>query len=219
MKDSFILYTSYMTQLELLTMEQRGALLTAIMAYASGADLPEMDGAAAMAFAFIKADMDRNAERYDKVIEARREAGKHGGRPKANGFSESKEKQTEAKKAEYVYEYDDELKEKTPKGVQKKSGFTPPTPQQVREYCEEKGYTNVDAEKCCDFYESKGWFVGKTKMKDWKAAVRNWSRSQRQEKTADGRQGKTVNRFNNFEQREYDWTDLERRILAAQEVH
>ena len=37
----------------------------------------------------------------------------------------------------------------------------------------EHGY-NVDAERFVDFYRSKGWLVGKNKMKDWKAAVRSW---------------------------------------------
>jgi hypothetical protein len=55
--------------------------------------------------------------------------------------------------------------------------FTPPSPQDVKEYAAEKGYS-LDAERFCDFYTSKNWFVGKTKMKDWKAAVRNWVRRQ-----------------------------------------
>ena len=32
----------------------------------------------------------------------------------------------------------------------------------------------IDVNKFINFYESKGWMVGKNKMKDWKAAVRNW---------------------------------------------
>lgn len=53
--------------------------------------------------------------------------------------------------------------------------FVPPTPEEVEAYVNEKGY-NVDANRFVDFYQSKGWMVGKSKMKDWKAAVRNWSR-------------------------------------------
>ena len=51
--------------------------------------------------------------------------------------------------------------------------FTPPTPTDVEKYAAEKGLT-IDADTFCDFYESKGWMVGKNKMKDWKAAVRGW---------------------------------------------
>lgn len=53
------------------------------------------------------------------------------------------------------------------------SRFAPPTPSDVENYATEKGLT-IDADKFCDFYESKGWMVGKNKMKDWKAAVRGW---------------------------------------------
>lgn len=51
----------------------------------------------------------------------------------------------------------------------------PPTVEMVRAYCLERG-NNVDAEKFCDFYESKNWYVGKNKMKDWQAAVRTWEK-------------------------------------------
>ena len=54
--------------------------------------------------------------------------------------------------------------------------FCPPTLEEVKSYVIEKGYT-MDAERFCNFYESKGWFVGKNKMKDWQAAVRNWEKS------------------------------------------
>lgn len=93
MRESFILYTSYMEHIDLLTMEQRGILLTAIFAYESKSELPDMDGMTKMAFSFIKSDMDKNEEKYQQVIEARREAGKKGGRPKANGFLEKQKKQ------------------------------------------------------------------------------------------------------------------------------
>ena len=53
--------------------------------------------------------------------------------------------------------------------------FKPPTEDEVRAYCEERGNA-VDAGKFYDFYSSKGWMVGKNKMKDWKAAVRTWER-------------------------------------------
>ena len=61
------------------------------------------------------------------------------------------------------------------KGV---SHFTPPTLEDVQAYCKERG-NKVDAERFIDYYASKGWLVGKAKMKDWKAAVRNWERSER----------------------------------------
>lgn len=53
--------------------------------------------------------------------------------------------------------------------------FVPPTFEEVRNYCIERN-NNVDPERFVDFYSSKGWMVGKNKMKDWKAAVRTWER-------------------------------------------
>ena len=64
--------------------------------------------------------------------------------------------------------------------TEKKAHFVPPTLENVIGYCRENGY-KVDAQRFIDFYESKGWMVGKNKMKDWRAAVRNWSRQDRRE--------------------------------------
>ena len=55
----------------------------------------------------------------------------------------------------------------------KSSVFTHPTLEQVAEYCKERG-NNIDPQRFIDYYTSNGWMVGRTKMKDWKAAVRNW---------------------------------------------
>lgn len=55
----------------------------------------------------------------------------------------------------------------------KSRAFTPPSLDEVRAYCSERN-NNVDPQRFIDFYESKGWFVGKNKMKDWKAAIRTW---------------------------------------------
>ena len=61
------------------------------------------------------------------------------------------------------------------KPERKMKRFTPPTVAEVYAYMTERGLNNKDeAEAYCDFYQSKGWLVGKAKMKDWKAAVRTW---------------------------------------------
>ena len=56
-----------------------------------------------------------------------------------------------------------------------KNRFIPPTLEEVSAYCKERN-NNVNPERFIDFYESKGWLVGKSKMKDWKASVRTWER-------------------------------------------
>lgn len=58
----------------------------------------------------------------------------------------------------------------------KSSRFIPPTVEEVRDYCNERN-NNIDAENFVDYYESKGWMIGRNKMKDWKASVRTWERN------------------------------------------
>ena len=82
MKNTFIIYTDWYKQLEILTMEQRGVLFTAMMCYQMGVEMPEMDGVVNMAFRFICADMERNNAKYEQICEKRRAAGLKGGRPK-----------------------------------------------------------------------------------------------------------------------------------------
>jgi len=54
--------------------------------------------------------------------------------------------------------------------------FIKPTIQEITTYCQERNNA-IDANQFFDFYESKGWMVGKNKMKDWKAAIRTWERN------------------------------------------
>ena len=76
------------------------------------------------------------------------------------------------------------IKEKdTTLGVSKKKSdrFTPPSLEDVQNYCLERN-NSVDPQAFIDFYASKGWMVGKNKMKDWKAAVRTWERNRNNSK-------------------------------------
>ena len=64
--------------------------------------------------------------------------------------------------------------------------FVPPSLSEVKAYCQERN-NGINPEQFIDFYESKGWFVGKNKMKDWKAAVRNWEQRRKEERGEDDR--------------------------------
>lgn len=70
----------------------------------------------------------------------------------------------------------DKDKEKDINNSKPSSRFTPPTLEDVGAYCLERK-NNVDPERFIDYYTSNGWLVGKTKMKDWKAAVRTWEKN------------------------------------------
>lgn len=51
--------------------------------------------------------------------------------------------------------------------------FVPPSLSEVEAYCQERN-NGINPQHFIDFYASKGWMIGKNKMKDWKAAVRTW---------------------------------------------
>jgi len=94
--------------------------------------------------------------------------------------------------------------------------FAIPTIDEIKEYCKERK-NNVDAEKFFDYYESKGWLVGKTKMKNWQAAIRNWEKNsfdngnKKQELKTHNH-----NEFANFE--EYDFLAEFDEILKEEEA-
>lgn len=81
-KGTFILRCDFYPQVQLLSREQRGDLLTALFAYTSGEDMPSLDGITSMCFEFIRASIDSYSERYDAKCQQNRENGKRGGRPK-----------------------------------------------------------------------------------------------------------------------------------------
>ena len=59
--------------------------------------------------------------------------------------------------------------------IESRTKFTKPTIEEVKNYCLEHR-KNVDAEQFYNFYESKGWMIGKSPMKNWKAAIATWEK-------------------------------------------
>lgn len=102
-KSSFLIYLDYEEQFNLLTDEQIGQLMRAIIKYEKTREIPQLNGIVKMAFSFIKTQLDRDREKYEARCEKNRENAKKGGRPrknqkdnlKANGFNEN---QMDAKK-------------------------------------------------------------------------------------------------------------------------
>lgn len=111
-KNSFLIYTDYEEQFNLLTDEQLGQLIRAIMQYEKTGEILKLDGMLKMAFSFIKTQLDRDREKYEEKCAKNRENAKRGGRPKKqmdnkkpNGF---KGNQTDAKKPDNDNEDDNE---------------------------------------------------------------------------------------------------------------
>ena len=85
--------------------------------------------------------------------------------------------------------------------------FVPPSVDEVKAYCQERK-NSVEAQSFVDFYTANGWVQGKGKpIKDWKACVRTWEKNQKSNLT-------TKNKFNQFEQRDYDFNSIEEKLLS-----
>lgn len=167
MRESFIFYKSFLECLQELPDTDRLALYDTIAHYGIEGENKETNGLVKAIFALIKPQIDANVTRYEN--------GKKGGRPKTETKPKRNRAKTEAEPNVNVNVNENvnvNVKEKD-----KKEKFHTPTVDEVKEYVEEKGYS-VDPQRFVDFYASKGWMVGKNHMKDWKAAVRTWNRSE-----------------------------------------
>lgn len=116
-KDSFVLYNSYYDLLEDLDMEQRGALLTAILEHSLGIEQTDLDPITKLAYRVIASQLDRDRKKWEQTCKKRAEAGRKGGiasgqarsktkQKQANEAKASKRKQSQANEAEYEYEYE-----------------------------------------------------------------------------------------------------------------
>ena len=213
-----VFYRSFASAIKKLPDEFQLSALWAIIDYGIDGKEPSDNGIAEAIFSMAKPQIDANNKRYNnglkggrlKQEESKAEPNSNQKEPNNNqtktkqSFSETKLEPNENEKENVnVKDKEKEIKRKR---------FTPPTTQEVEAYCLEKGYT-VDSDRFIDFYESKGWMIGKNQMKDWKAAVRNWNRGQRQGLTTESKAPDSRNRFNNFEQRSYDFKNLEKKLL------
>ena len=93
--------------------------------------------------------------------------------------------------------------------------FVPPTISDIVAYSHEAGL-RVDADRFWNYYQSNGWMVGRNKMKDWKAAVRNWA-AKENEQDRKTRAAPAPKKFNNFEPREMQGSAMDELIRRLEE--
>lgn len=166
-----------------LTDEEAGRLFRALLLYAQGEN-PEFLGNERFVFPSMRAQIDRDKDAYEAVVERNKRNGSKGGRPKSNpenpdepsGLFGNPENPDEPKTKT-------KTKTKTKNKINiggaggdpapKRKRFSPPSVEEVRTYINSMGYS-VSAQGFVDFYTSNGWKVGKNTMRDWKAAVRGW---------------------------------------------
>lgn len=205
----FFLYFDQYEPIKLLSMEQKGMLLEAMFAKFSGGEYEITDPVVLMAFGFMEHGFKLEQDKYFKICEKRRENIKKRWDTKNTNVSLDDTKDTSVYKSiqtdTSVYK-SIQTDTNVYKGIQtipypdpdlnpdpdpdkniygaKSPGhtsqrFTPPSLEDVQAYCRERG-NHVDAQRFIDFYASKGWMVGKNRMKDWKACVRTWEQGSTQ---------------------------------------
>lgn len=218
-KNSFVIYTDCLEQLEVIPDAERGVLFLEVLKYARTGVVPTIENPFLKAlFLGFKNQIDRDTAKYDEVCKKRAEAGRNGGNQRvanlkiqatqsncnqnqANASNclkvEANASNTQANQADSVNGsvnvYDIDIN----KSKGKTSRFSPPTLQEVENYIKEKGYS-VDAEAFIAFYDSNGWLVGKNKMKSWKSAVTTWAKREEKQPQRPTSKSKTINNVNSI---------------------
>lgn len=164
---------------------EKGRLLTAMMAYALHDEEIHLTGNERFVWPVFRQMIDQSKA----ALEAKVNAGKarHSKSEQESSESSSSQQesaetsttQQEAAKAPIIKNQESRIKNQDTRNKNKGEGekrtrFSPPSPAEVDAYAKEQGI-NVVGQRFCDFYASKGWKVGGSPMKDWKAAARNWA--------------------------------------------
>ena len=180
--------------LDILPPEQYKNTLTKMRQYVEHGEEPEgLEPMEQMAFESLRAFMNENIKTYQRTIEANRQNGRKGGRPRkakeTHGFSEKPtethgepnetHKNQSTKYKVQSTKYTDsiesiEIDASASPSSRASKRFSPPGLEEIEAYFAEKGGTAAQAERFRDFYKSNGWKVGKNPMKSWKAAASGW---------------------------------------------
>lgn len=206
-RKQFTWYRSYYDALKELPAEEFRAIVLAVCAYALDGEEPELSGVARAIFTLIRPTLEvgrSKAENRSRTEQMSISAEQTGNRPEQ---TKNKPEQTQNKRKQTDNKPEQTRKEKEKEKEREKESendsycsppppsapkrFVPPTLAEVQSYVAER-QSPVDPQGFIDFYASKGWMVGKTPMKDWKAACRNaetWERWSRTEASAPPKKG------------------------------
>lgn len=184
-REYFCAYHSYLGAMEQLTDEERGRLFTALLAYSQTGEPQQLSGNERFVFPAMRDQIDRDSRKYASKCETQAQNARKrwdstacNGIPQHAKYANEKEK-TKAKEKEKEKENIKGVPGGTPADKPPKTcAFVPPSVEEVRAYCLERG-NGIDPQYFVDYYDSNGWMVGKTKMKDWKATVRRWEANER----------------------------------------
>lgn len=200
MKRSMIIYTDWIERLEGLTDEQVGKFFRAVLVYGrDGEEMPIDDPIVSTVFTFVKPTIQDNNQKYEQKIAQLQEAHEKWLAKKnaSTRFDTNRDESTRFDTFRDVCVTDTDTVTDTVtvtdtdtvtdtvinnsvnsikrESIKRESRFQRPTLAQIQDYIFEQSL-NVDPERFYDYYESNGWKVGRNSMKDWKAALRNWSK-------------------------------------------
>jgi len=179
-RTSFLLHFDSLEILNELSDEEAGQLFKAIKAHHKGEELT-LSPLVRVAFSSFKNQFVRDEKKYQETCKRRAEAGSKGGIAKASNAKQKVAKGSNTKQSVAKLADSDSKKKKNSdsksdsdsKNVSR--GFIKPTPDELIDHFTEKGSDRNEAERFWNYYESKGWVVGKNSpMKNWKASVANW---------------------------------------------
>lgn len=112
-------------------------------------------------------------DKQARALKVQSEAGKVGGKTSGKGRSKVAKGSVRGTSNQTETETETDINKTKAKKV-----FVKPTPSEIHAYMVERGWLKPDGQKFFDSYESKGWKLGKSPMKDWRAAVRTWETSE-----------------------------------------
>ena len=167
-----------------LTDEEAGRLAKAIWAYTMTGEIKELDGAEKGIFAMILMTLGQDEEHDAGVSRARAIAGARGGSQKQANASKAQSEEAIDSNGLQLVANDSNCSNKNKnksknknKEQEKENRFTPPTTDEVAEYCKTRG-NGIDAEYFIAYYANRDWKLSNgRKMKDWKLAIVTWEKN------------------------------------------
>ncbi|WP_418708692.1 DUF6291 domain-containing protein [Alistipes sp.] len=175
-RNGFTFFRSFRDAVEMTSEEEQLVLYKAIADYALDGVEPDISTLGALGrlcWTALRPNLESGIIRFRNGCNGGAPVGNQNARKTTENQPENNQKTTYPLLNEGENENVDENEEGNKRS--KRPAFVAPSLQEVKDYVSEKGYT-VDAQRFIDFYESKGWMIGKNKMKDWRAAVRTWTR-------------------------------------------
>lgn len=200
-------YTDMILDLEPYSDEEVGRLFRDMLRYAADRSLPELKGNERFIWGTVKKMIDAQYEAYEKLVERNRANGLMHIAMNPVGSTGIQSVQQEPVGSDTLQEQEQEhIKEKEHLIVK---AFRPPTVEEVKEYCSSRSNL-VNPERFVDYYTSKGWMIGKNKMKDWKACVRTWEQQDSKSAAPSRKYNRVVN---GYEQRPISDMDISNMIV------